>query len=999
MITSHFYLDDIRCSHQFLVAQHLPYDGILGFDFLKKYNAVIDSAGNKMYVNNIPIMLLKGKLEQVPIKQRTNALSVDSIIENHREVFSNDLAALNKCHTIEHKIDIDSNYPIKQACRRLPTSLKSEVEAQINEMLTAGIIRKSCSPWASPIVMVKKKDGNHRMCIDYRKLNAITKKDCYPIPRIDDVLELLQGSTVFSTLDMKAGYWQISMAEKDKEKTAFITPFGLFEFNVMPFGLSNSPATFQRFMEHILRKYINTTCIVYLDDVLIFSKDQKKHLKDVNDILNEFKSYGLTLSEKKCRFNQTQIKYLGYIVSKEGVSVDKKEVEAIRNYPRPKSPKEVQRFIGLINFYRKFIKGCSSICQPLYSLIRKDTEFIWNNKCDESFNELKRRLLCTPILSHPDFSKKFTLTTDASDVAIGAVLSQQHPNKAGVIAYYSRVLSPAERNYSVFEKEALAIISAIKEFRHYLYGFEFEVQTDHNPLCFLQNIKDCHGRIARWFIFLQEYNFKVTYKKGKTNLDADALSRINPTCNFMTRMNDEVDLLLKEYLHDENIKQIKQKLNHTKNQYRTKRGLFCMDRSGKILRKIILPTGEEIRQVVVPGSLRSRYLTQVHDDMFHPGYFKTFSNLRDYYYWPGYQLDVRKYVQSCKICQKFNYHGITNMDLDHFTVNEPLESWHCDVVGPLPETKRGNRFIFTMVDPFSKWAEAFALPDTTTNTITTTLTHVFSRFGIPKIIHTDQGTNFVSGSFKRFCDNLNVIKTETTAYHPQGNGQVERFNRTMKNMLKKSHNALADWDLSLPHLLRTYRNTYHESIGMCPAEVVFGKKLNTSQNNLERKHRMEAVSASEYTKPNLQRIHTKRKIAQKNIQKTIQRMDKYHKATRNTELEVDNMVWLLDPRKIIPKLEPRWLGPYRITRIRGNVIEIIDNNNQRQKVHKNRLKKMVENNFTNDNHPTNLHPQVSTEIDDEPKSDNTYVKMYENEEPPRKRPNYLPHWLKDYVLS
>jgi len=393
-------------------------------------------------------------------------------------------------------------------------------------MLEAGVIKRSSSPWTSPVVIVPKPDGSKRFCIDYRKLNSYTKKDNHPIPRIDDLLDAFTGAKWFTTLDLAAGYWQIPMKEEDIEKTAFITQDGTYEFTVMPFGLCNAPATFQRMMNLIFEDMLFRNIKVYLDDCNIYSKTFEQHLKDLEEVFIRLRNAGLKLKPTKCHFCHQEIKFLGHIVGVNGIKVDPDKIEKVKNFPQPKNLRELRGFVGLASYYRKFIKDFSNIVRPLTKLFKKSEEYIWTEKQGKAFDILKEKLTTAPVLQFPNFDEPFILYTDASMQALGAVLAQKDKEgKEYVIAYASKGLTSAEQNYTVTELECYAVIWAIEKFHLYLASKKFTVVTDHYALKWLQTSVP-KGRRARWILRLQPYDFEIQYKEGRKHLNADALSRI-----------------------------------------------------------------------------------------------------------------------------------------------------------------------------------------------------------------------------------------------------------------------------------------------------------------------------------------------------------------------------------------------------------------------------------------------------------------------------------------
>ncbi|CAK9799160.1 Retrovirus-related Pol polyprotein from transposon 297 [Anthophora plagiata] len=392
-------------------------------------------------------------------------------------------------------------------------------------MESQGVIEKSESPWSSPIVLVKKKDGSTRFCVDYRRLNSITKKDSYPLPRIEDTLDALVGSSWFSTVDLQSGYWQISMEEADREKTAFCVGSGLWQFKVMPFGLCNAPATFERLMESVLRGLNWKVCLVYLDDVIIFGGHFAEELARLRQVFSRLRRAGLLMSPRKCSFFCRQVRYLGHIVTETGVKTDPEKVKAITEWPVPRNVTELRSFLGLCSYYRKFVRNFAGIAAPLHRLTEGKIGFSWSQECQGAFRELKGRLTAAPVLVYPDSGKDFILDTDASNFAIGAVLSQEQGSQEKVVAYFSKSLGRAERNYCVTRRELLAVVKAIAHFHHYLYGRKFLVRTDHAALGWLLSFKNPEGQVARWLERLQEYDFEVRHREGKAHGNADGLSR------------------------------------------------------------------------------------------------------------------------------------------------------------------------------------------------------------------------------------------------------------------------------------------------------------------------------------------------------------------------------------------------------------------------------------------------------------------------------------------
>jgi 8-oxo-dGTP pyrophosphatase MutT (NUDIX family)/predicted aspartyl protease len=482
--------------------------------------------------NNQYIQLEKDKEVPIGNLEREQCNQLHQLLNENKDLFARTLQELQQTHEGEHVIITEQVPPIKKRAYRTAPRENEFIKAEIDDMLKQGLIQPSTSPWSFPVVIVKKKNGKLRFCVNYKPLNDITKKDNYPLPRIDELLDSLQDAQWFTTLDLASGYWQIKVREEDQEKTAFITKFGTYEFKVMPFGLCNAPATFQRTMDKVLAGIKEQFVLVYLDDVIIYSKTFKEHIQHLTEVLTRIRKANLRLKAEKCYFAATELQFLGHVVGKEGVKPDPEKVDKMVNYPEPKNIRELRGVLGLFSYYRRFIKDFAQLADPLYKLLKKDTVYEWTDLQQQAFENLREKLTQAPVVQYPDFNRPFLLYTDASQIGIGAVLAQKDNDKHEyVIAYASRTLNPAERNYGITELECLAIVWAVKYFRHYLYGSKFTIITDHTALKWLLNSTSENGnrRLERWKIMLSEYDFEIIYRKGKNHANADALSRLNPT--------------------------------------------------------------------------------------------------------------------------------------------------------------------------------------------------------------------------------------------------------------------------------------------------------------------------------------------------------------------------------------------------------------------------------------------------------------------------------------
>ena len=464
---------------------------------------------------------------------------VKDFLVEFQDVFAVDDNDLGRTNIVTHSIDTGENHPVKQPPRRLPIHQRQEEQRQVDRMLSGDVIEKSFSPWSSPIVLVKKKDGTMRCCIDYRLVNKLTVKDCFPLPRVDDCLDSLYGANWFSTLDLCSGYWQVEVAPEDRPKTAFVTRSGLYQFKTLPFGLCNATATFQRLMELVMSGLQWKVCLIYLDDIIVYGSTFKQELERLKEVFSRLRKANLKLKVKKCELFRKSVNFLGHVVTSEGITADPSKIEAVKSWPEPKNLSEVRSFLGLCSYYRKFIKGFADIARPLHKLTEKGKAFQWSDECSRSFAQLKEHLTSSPILAYPDEKSVFILDTDASDAAIGSVLSQAQDNTERVIAYASRTLSKAERKYCVTRKELLAVVNFVKHFKHYLYGRKFIVRTDHGSLQWLLNFKSPEGQMARWLEILGAYTMDIQHRPGRKHGNADALSRL--PCKQCTHCNSDIE--------------------------------------------------------------------------------------------------------------------------------------------------------------------------------------------------------------------------------------------------------------------------------------------------------------------------------------------------------------------------------------------------------------------------------------------------------------------------
>ncbi|UYV74356.1 K02A2.6-like [Cordylochernes scorpioides] len=848
------------------------------------------------------------------------------VLERYGDLFSSKLGRTNLA---KHRIDTEDAKPIKHKPYRVSAKERDIIKEQIDEMLTEGIIRPSSSPWSFPVILVKKRDGKYRFCVDYRKLNNVTVKDVYPIPRIDEVMDTLQGSTHFSAIDLRSGYWQVEVEERDKEKTAFTTAHGLYEFNVMPFGLCNAPATFERNMENMLGNLRWQICLCYLDDVIIYSPDFPTHLKRLEAVFRRFRESNLRLNDKKCRFAFEELEILGYITSKHGIKPAEHNIKAVRNFPRPKKVKEVQSFLGMCSYYRKFIKDFSKIADPLTNLIKKSVSFTWTERQEEAFQTLKTALLSPPILGHFNPNAPTYVHTDASNIGIGATLVQDIGGEEKVISYLSRTLSKAEQNYSTTEKECLAVVWSMSKLRPYLYGRHFKIVTDHHALCWLKNLKDPTGRLARWALKIQEYDFDIIHKSGKKHLDADGLSR-GPLPE--TDWDEDFERLFLNQITDEEDKFIESVKKNFNGSRRSIAQNF-KEEDGCLFKKNPNPEGRAWL-LVVPENKKREIMKEYHNHMSngHLGVARTMYRIKSKYFWPSMLKDVSEFVKTCHLCQsrKGSNQLPSGLLQPIPPANFPFERIGIDFVGPLPSTKNRKKWIIVLSDYYTRYAETRAVSEATVKEVSKFLVEdIFLRHGAPQYLISDRGSQFTSNLMKEVMKTCKIKHCFTTSYHPQTNGLTERLNRTLINMLSMYVNTdQKNWDEILPFITHAYNTTIQETTGYSPFFLMFGREPTSLLDDRNISVDIDKDDYDEYIKHHLDKINRTRKLVINNTIKTQERMKKnYDKKHMERSYEPGELVAVWTPIRKIGKCEKllrKYFGPYRILKKLSNVNYLIE---------------------------------------------------------------------------
>ena len=823
---------------EFLVANKIYPNVIIGIDILNKLNVKLLEIcdGNILslqakFGKNISGENKVNKITDLIQIERKNVM-YDTIVQ-YADIFMGDSWDIGKTDILRHRIVTNCN-PILIKPRRQPMHYEEKLEDIIKNLEENEIIKKCESPWNSPIVCVPKKGSNEiRMCLDFRTLNSNTIRPAFPIPNVDEMLDSLHGAKYFSSIDLGNAYYQVELDEESKEKTAFSTRFGQFCFNRMPFGIAAAPSTFQKLMTIIIGDMMWNEALVYLDDILIFSSTIEEHIIRINNLFGRIRKAGLKIKPEKCKFLVRELKFLGHVINEKGIKTDNSKIESIQNAKQPNCVKHIRSFLGLANYYRKFIRDYSKIARPLESLIGgKNKTIMWTEDCEKSFRILKESLTNAPILCHPDFSKIFILDTDASFDCIGAVLSQRGENGIeNIIAFGSKSMNKHEIGYCITRKELLSIFHFTQHFKHYLYGKKFILRTDHKAITFmLTTKKPITAQFQNWINFLSSLDMNLEYRKGEQHCNADALSRLNVDACKQCQMQHQdakteklktrilaMSVESKEYYWQNNSKEItilKKKISQNEeSEYYMDKGIVFT-----ILNKIYIPIDR-----------RHDFILDVHRELCHAGITKVINYIKNYYYFKQIDNVVKDVLSSCETCQKRKtYTGKTKEIIEKIEVKEPFENIFIDFCGPFKTTPSGKKYILAMIDQFTKYIVIKAVRSQDDKCLSETLMNSWIlKYGPPKQFHVDRGKCFESQVFKNLASKYSIEIVYSSPYHHQANGQIERQFRTIRDWISccLQEKRFKTWEEGLPHIEFSLNSTIQQNIQCSPAEVVFGRKL------------------------------------------------------------------------------------------------------------------------------------------------------------------------------
>lgn len=792
---------------------------IIGADFLNYHQLVVDLTYRRLIdgVTNLKI--------QAPIcASSTPTIRSIDVQQSYHDILAEfpgttrlTSMKINSKTPVEHYIETRGP-PLHCRARPIPPHLYEQVRKEIENMMQQGLCRPSKSPWSSPLHIVPKKNGDIRICGDYRRLNAITKPDRYPIPRVRDFTHQLSGKKIFSTIDLNRAYHQIPVREEDIEKTALICPLGLYEFCQMVPGLKNAGQTFQRYIHEVLRGL--DFVFPFLDDLLIASPSETLHRDHLRQVLRRLEDNGITINPAKCNLGKTEVKFLGYTVSQHGIKPPEEKVKVITDYPRPRTIEELRRFLGMLNFYREHIPNAAVIQTPLNAFLhnskkRDKTIITWDDQATRSFEACKESIRNAALLAHPSHKATLAIFTDASDSAAGAVLQQHVNNSWQPLGYFSKKFSDAQKKYSTYDRELLAIYMAMKHFRKTFEGRPLIIYTDHKPLTFamnkLQSSTETPRRI-RQLSFISEFTTDIRHINGEKNIVADTLSRIE-TITCPTSINFEE--IARAQDTDNTITSLLKQPNLTIKKLTipgTNITMYCETSTDRI-------------RPYVPLQYRRNVFNAIHN-ISHPGIRNTRKMITEKYFWPSMNNDIGLWAKTCIPCQKSKIHRHTNSELSSFPPTDRFEHMHCDIVGPLETTAQGHRYLITMIDRTTSWMECVPTDHITAEKVAQTIyEHWIARFGCPITITTDQGRQFESQLFTDLTRILGIKKIHSSSFHAQANGKVESMHKTLKTALRaKLISASSDWVNELPTVLLGLRAALKEN-GISPAQLTYGCNL------------------------------------------------------------------------------------------------------------------------------------------------------------------------------
>ena len=965
-------VDRYSWRHKFLVADKISAQLILGADFIKKTRLLIDLSQDQIFFsfdpqNKLPILESPSSVghkpiqsledsDEKPVEESFDLSHLDSekqrqvkdLIRRFPMVFTSNLGLTSE---LEYEIILEDNKPVRLPPYRMSPPKLKIMKQHIKQMLSDGIIRPSTSNYSSPIFLVPKGEKEFRPVIDYRVLNSKIHIDSTPLPDIHSCFHWFSKARYFTTLDLNSAYYQIPLSENCRKYTAFATDWNLYEFCRVPFGIAVGAQVLTRLLDKIFSDIKFNFVFNYLDDLVIYSETFEEHVEHLKEVLKRLQKAHLTVKLSKVKFVSRQLSFLGHIISPSGITIDQDRTLAIRNFPPPKDAKGIARFLGMVNYFHKFIPQLAETASPLNLLRRKGEKFAWGPGQQKAFEELKTSITNPPVLGIADFTRKFILQTDACGSAVAAVLLQDFPEGRKPIAYASRTLSKDERKYSIYELEALAVLFGIEKFRLYLEHSEFELHTDNQALSFVLARPRKSGRLARWAVRISAFKFKVTHIRSSQNLIADTLSRMfdGYPCeerpgdskshkiqihNIMSQLPVAFESLPEFQRKDPSLADLVRRLSagETVKPYALRNGLLCCNSSFDRKWKIVLPP-ELIAMVfkfyhVLPTG-------------GHLGIYKTREKIRENFIWKSMDKDIQVRVKSCEDCLKSK--PVLNKKVG-FLASEPpkapMDKIFIDFLGPLPRSRDGNTYMLVGVDAFSKFVWLTPVREATSNQVIKFLKNIFASFGVPRHLVSDNAQQFVSRSFHKFCFESGVHHFTTTPYYPNPS-MAERVLRNVVSALKAyHHNSQNLWDTNLHWLQAALNMARHEAHKQTPFSILMAFKPNNPLSNLW------SIKDLLPDKPEPNQIKEIWARAKRNLMRAHQRRKEVYNRDRTpVRCKIGDTVMYKNytlskaTNQYSAKLAHRYKGPYTITKFVSPVSVLIkDQDGKTIRAHLSQLK-------------------------------------------------------------
>lgn len=888
------------------------------------------------------------KLDHLNGKDKEKILQ---LLNNNFAVFSSSYNTLGSTDQVTPEFKLYHDYALQTKPYPIPKIAKEYAQQEIKSLLDAGIIEPSSSNYCFPVIFVKKKSlpgednkQKFRMVVDYRLLNSITESHKICLPKITDIIQNISGKTWYSVLDLKSAFFQICLQDKDKEKLAFCCELGNFQPRRLPFGAKNSTAYFHTLISKCLNDIKGSNIQFFLDDIIVAAETIEEMIELLQKIFERLEKFNLTLDPAKMQICKNKITYLGFQLDKNGYSPSEENVKKVSKFPIPKTVKEVQSYLGMLNYFRHLIFNFAELAQPIVNLTRKNSEFIWDQNCQNAFNKFQDIMLLKPTLKNIKQNEKLYLITDASKIAVCGILMQKHEDKFYPIEFFSKQLNPAETRYPSIRRELYAIFLAVKHFSEHLYGREFSILTDAKPLTHHIHLDKQPDIVARWLLYLQSFSYDIEHVPGFSN-PADFLSRVceevdvNNIKIFSTSNDLNYDNIVIHQRNDDELKKIINAITENKN---AKKNYYIDENSGLLMKKI-KPKAKHLRnkkienKIVTPKSLIKSCIENAHGPHF--GAVKTFDFIKKRYYWNNYFLDTKNFCENCHVCMQ-NKSKPCNTEFDMISKSHlaPGQFLAIDIVGKLPRSHDGKFFILTIIDHYSRFLEAIPLHNINSSTVIKALNNYFARFGIPKILLSDNGTNFGSGEMETFLSDLKIEHRKTSIYFPRSNGTLERIHKLLKESLAALSHQTYEWSDRILFFKLNYNNSVHSVTKFSPAQLFFGRDLITP---MDVNHPViTAHSPNTQVAKNKKLIQETRQMVEQNEKDYFAKQEKFIKGRKKQNLKIDNIVYV---KAFTPPgtFEPKYNGPYKILRVLRNnnyvIQDLNDNNAKTKKVNSSKL--------------------------------------------------------------